>query len=424
MARGDKQTNREDKYTAKLEAMKVNAEERLKWIEEYAKEIEANKKKKKGSGEGGETTTTEGGGGSFTGTMPTVADWKGPEKSAHGQTGMRGRVAGTDKWNDLIVQVCKEKGGVNPVFVKAIMIQESAGEPTTRSSAGYYGLMQVKASEYGFDTGKLQKDTKYQIECGVEELIGKRNTYWLPWQKNPAKFRFGPEDMKKVELYQLAWFYVGYSNSGYGSSYPKGIKEIMEGLGYKITDPFLYSLPEKAQGGGGGGGNYATNFPGGVQGATISNGKVNAPPAQSRSDYRAKILAARKGYTGHQRLDASRFVSNLSGCTMMEAPEFIPFVELLYNTMKSQNLLTNGKMLVNSAYRPGDNDFHGCGMAIDIGVEGRSRARAYQIADMAYNLGFRAVQPGGGFVHIDIGPPGSWGDYAGYPPYKGPGSGP
>lgn len=412
MARGDKQTNREDKYSLKIEAMKLNAEERLKWIEEYSKEIEANKNKKKGSAEDGSGAAT--GEATFSGPLPTIADYKGPNKSATTRpsggsyrTSVHEAIKGSDKWNDKIVGWAKQHN-LHPMLMKLIMAIESGGDKDLRERGGNgVGLFQITPPNIDTpcDTGRLT-DADYNAEIFGKVIHNEKVKYF--------KVKTCKETAEK------------YNGGGaWARSYANMFEEMMKGFGFDANAPLTYVAVEGKSGAQtGGGGSFNTSFPGGVQGATIVNGKVNAPPAQNRGDYRTKILAARKGYTGHQRLDASRFVSNLGGCTMMEAPEFIPFVELLYNTMKAQNLLTNGKMLVNSAYRPGDNDFHGCGMAIDIGVEGRSRARAYQIADMAYNLGFRAVQPGGGFVHIDIGPPGSWGDYPGYPPYKGPGSGP
>lgn len=171
-------------------------------------------------------------------------------------------------------------------------------------------------------------------------------------------------------------------------------------------------------------------LPGGLKAAKMISGKVIPP---SGSAYSSTIAKARRsaGFNNYATLESSKYYSNLSGCTMMVAPEFKPFVDLIHENFRAKNLLKNGKIAINSAFRVKDpegtgydNNAHGWGGAIDIGVFGIKDALAK--ADICWALGFRNVQiggalkSGGGFIHVDIAPDlGGW-QYKPWPTYRGP----
>jgi hypothetical protein len=177
----------------------------------------------------------------------------------------------------------------------------------------------------------------------------------------------------------------------------------------------------------------STGLPGGLTSASISNGKVFTITG-SRGSYNSTISQARRisSSSQYKTLDENKYYKNLSGCTMMVAREFYPFVELIHENMRAKGLLNSGRLPVNSVLRikdPSgygyDNGAHGWGGAIDIGTYGVTDALSK--ADICWALGFRSVAIGGslddglGFVHVDISPGASW-NYEDYPDYKGPNS--
>lgn len=116
------------------------------------------------------------------------------------------RLAGTDRWNDIIYKVSKEEE-IDPVFVKCIMAIESAGTPGLTSKMNKngtydYGLMQVNSSwSSSFDMQRILTDNEYAIRCGIK--IIKR--------KIEAAERSG----KDATVHEVAWRYNGYSSQGY-----------------------------------------------------------------------------------------------------------------------------------------------------------------------------------------------------------------
>lgn len=82
--------------------------------------------------------------------MPTVAQYTAPDNyfdkiiNGNYQTGLKGKVAGTDKWNQHIKEQAA-KAGVNPLMVKVIMATESGGEHDSRPNPyNCVGLMQTE----------------------------------------------------------------------------------------------------------------------------------------------------------------------------------------------------------------------------------------------------------------------------------------
>ncbi len=117
---------------------------------------------------------------------------------------MKVRIAGTDKWNDLIYKVSMEEE-IDPVFVKCIMAIESAGNQNiinyNKNNTTDYGLMQVNTC-WGnrFDYNKMMSDPEYAIRSGIQVIK----------YKIDAAERAGNEPT----AFEVAWRYNGYSDMG------------------------------------------------------------------------------------------------------------------------------------------------------------------------------------------------------------------
>lgn len=171
--------------------------------------------------------------GNTPGGMPTAADYNGPENGAHGQKGLKSKIAGTDKWNTNILTVSNQRG-VNPVFVKVIMAIETGGAIQTKPNyAGAYGLMQVIKRDYNaskYDWNRMLTDVNYQINAGIDVILTKVK-----------------ESGGKTDIHSIASRYYGGKSNTYGDQ----TVQMYAGLGYNKSD----SVTSSATGGSGGGGN-------------------------------------------------------------------------------------------------------------------------------------------------------------------------
>lgn len=116
----------------------------------------------------------------------------------------RNRVAGTDKWNDLILKVSEEEE-VDPVFVKCIMTLESAGEQdlvcTNGNSTKDYGLMQINSTwESSFNFDEILSNPEYAIRAGIKVI--------------KIKIDSAIRNGKEPTVHEVAWRYNGYSEKG------------------------------------------------------------------------------------------------------------------------------------------------------------------------------------------------------------------
>ncbi|MEK1829029.1 transglycosylase SLT domain-containing protein [Priestia megaterium] len=127
------------------------------------------------AGTGEVTDDSSGGGGSLNGEMPTIDQYTGPDKyydeviGRNYQTGLKGKIKGTDKWNkDIKEQAAKV--GVNPLLVKVLMATESGGVHSSKPNAyNCVGLMQVQgqlANSLGLNWSKVKSDPVYNIYAG------------------------------------------------------------------------------------------------------------------------------------------------------------------------------------------------------------------------------------------------------------------
>lgn len=149
------------------------------------------------------------------------------------------RLAGTDRWNDIIYKVSKEEE-IDPIFVKCIMAIESAGVPGLTSKMNKngtydYGLMQVNSSwSSSFDMSRILTDNEYAIRCGIK--IIKR--------KIEAAERSG----KDATVLEVAWRYNGYSSQGYKYAVRlSGMYEAISGMSRNtlVRTSYVSELPSK-----------------------------------------------------------------------------------------------------------------------------------------------------------------------------------
>lgn len=98
---------------------------------------------------------------------------------------------------------------------------------------------------------------------------------------------------------------------------------------------------------------------------------------------------------------------------------YSPEAAKLFQILKMK--LNYNQMVIARGYEPDKNNTssHSIGIAMDIYVE--TAAEAIHVADTAFQIGVRSIAIGPKFVHIDAGPPASWG-YEGIPIYRGPGT--
>lgn len=391
----------EDDYKVKLDTLKEMSEERLSWLSIFNFGSD--------DGEGDPFSLS----GLLAGLMPGNSNeekaWNffaGKGFTAAGAAGVLGNLQQESNFNTTVVNkssgatgLCQWLGG-RLSYLKTFAKEK--GQPWDSIDLQLeYLWWELNGGE---STTKSVMDRKYG---GIEGLKNATDYKWAVECFEASFERSGADGMPQRERYA---------------------REFLEKFGGGNGSAAAGIIETVGSGSGGGG-----SLPGGLKAATITNGKVT-PPNASRSSYNSTIAQSRRksGFNNYATLESSKYYNNLSGCTMMVAPEFKPFVDLIHDNLRANNLLKNGKMPINSAYRVKnpekggyDNGAHGWGAAIDIGTFGTKDALAK--ADVCWALGFRAVAVGGslnagrGFVHVEIGPPGSW-SYSNYPKYTGPNS--
>lgn len=165
-------------------------------------------------------------------TMKTVADYKGPDQIGN-RAGIGSSIAGTDKWNSLMVKLGKEKG-IDPLFLKTIMAIESDGGekrtgPPLPNGDHAYGLFQIVPSmvDTTVDVNRLLEG-EYNMKKSIDIMLN---------EKGAAAKRNG----KKMSVAEMAHFWVGYLNSSYSLFYVELASKIYAGFGGDpdslITDP-------------------------------------------------------------------------------------------------------------------------------------------------------------------------------------------
>lgn len=168
-----------------------------------------------------------------------------------------------------------------------------------------------------------------------------------------------------------------------------------------------------------------------VVGPEIRGGLIIIPDENRARYYERRIMIGiQTKWADFVKLDENKFCHFTTKAINRYSPDAARCFYLLYERI--HNLLGIKRLQVVSGWRPpaiaSEEEIfspHMCGCAMDIGV--RSKEEAEQIADIAWDMGFRAIAIGGdflsgrGFVHIDPGPDnGGWS--LGHGIYRGPGS--
>lgn len=293
MAQKDKQTYNTEMYIKKIKAAKEVYAERKKFLQSFS----LKKTKEKPKEGGGEVAASSGAGGAnFNGEMPTVAQYTGPDNyfdkiiNGNYQTGLKGKVAGTDKWNQHIKEQAA-KAGVNPLMVKVIMATESGGEHDSRPNPyNCVGLMQTEKNitgELGLDFGKACNDPIYNIYVGCMILKEKHNYAGGVISRAADRYsRFKSQGYElKQNVHGIAWLYNGFSVPSNGSSkvttggyiYGNQVAEMYKGFG---RDPYVESILTLDVLSGGGAGGSSSSAGGKGTGGKWEYGKTFASGAE------------------------------------------------------------------------------------------------------------------------------------------------
>ncbi|ACK61847.1 TPA: N-acetylmuramoyl-L-alanine amidase [Bacillus cereus] len=270
MAQKDKQTYNIELYIKKIKAAKEVYAERKKFLEGFSL-----KKKKDKPEDGGGEVAASGGGGSvnFNGELPTVAQYTGPDvytdkllNGAFYQNGLKGKVAGTDQWNQHIKEQAA-KAGVNPLMVKVIMATESGGEhSSTPNPWNCVGLMQTEKDITGqlkLDFGRACSDPVYNIYVGCMILKFKHGYAGDVISRAGDKYsRYKSRGFElKQNVHGISWLYNGFSVPdsaadkllGGGYVYANQVAAMYKGFGRDAYTDTILTLDVLSGGSSGGG---------------------------------------------------------------------------------------------------------------------------------------------------------------------------
>lgn len=169
----------------------------------------------------GSSTPGAGGSKATVGNMNS-SSYKGPDTIA-GRAGFKGSLKGTDKWNDMMIKVGKEKG-IDPLFLKIIMAIESGGNeealgPWLDNGDRARGLFQIVPSKIGtsIDWNRLLEG-EYNMRKSADIFLV---------EKGDIAKRLG----KKMSVAEMARFWVGYSETDYSYTYQKWAIGLYAGFG-------------------------------------------------------------------------------------------------------------------------------------------------------------------------------------------------
>ncbi|UOE58078.1 transglycosylase SLT domain-containing protein [Cytobacillus oceanisediminis] len=472
MADKDKQQYNKDSYVKKLKEAKKSYEERKSYLKEFSLK---KKKKSSSSASGGEDTGVANI--QLHGEMPTIAKYKGPDNyydkiiGENYQTGLKAKLAGTDKWNDAIFEQAG-KAGVNPLLVKIIMATETGGKHSSKPNAyNCVGLMQVEydtAKSQGLSWDKVRNDPVYNIYAGCLVIKGKHNYVNSIIKNNGDRYRrYKSQGYElKPNVHGVAWLYNGFSVPSNGSSkvtsggyiYANQVAAMYKGFG---RDPFvdtaltLNSLGDIKVASSSASSSTARSL-GGPTMASIKSerdtetsfeaplrtkdeeeilflqqqsysyrvpvGKIKGNYFQAPDYIREKYVSDRKlsrlfaEKVDYAPLPSSEFI-HLSG---PQENYYAPEAQEVFSLLKAR--LGYRQLVVARGYEPlgeSNDSSHSIGIAMDIFAP--TAEEAIRIADTAWLLGVRSIAIGPKFVHVDVGPESVWG-YDNLAEYRGPGS--
>lgn len=168
------------------------------------------------------SATPDAPGSKATASLMDSSKYNGPDYIV-GRHGFVSDLKGTDKWNDLMIKVGKEKG-IDPLFLKVIMAIESAGD---EDALGKFlpdgdrarGLFQIVPS-------RVDTDLDWNRLLEGEYNMRKSADIFL-YEKGGAAKRNG----KKMSISEMARFWVGYSESDYSYAYQQWATTLYTGFG-------------------------------------------------------------------------------------------------------------------------------------------------------------------------------------------------
>lgn len=406
------------------------------------------------------------------GNMPTISQYQGPDQYFDQkigrvyQTGIKSKVAGTDKWNDEIIKQAG-KAGVNPLLVKVIMAVESGGEhDPTPNGSGYVGLMQVGqgiASATGLSWATIKSDPASNIYAGCVELKQKHE-YAQTVIKNAGSLYTKFKNMGyelKADVHGCAWLYNGFSvptqtsdkvHTG-GYVYANQIAAMYAGFGRNAhVDTALTlnvlqngSAPSLNSSGSGSTNNSVAPSARSLAASSTSAQELEldtTPDYYLRDDYNFSYkvpIGSMKGdnFKAPSYIRARYIQDRKLSALFAEKDEYAPlpdneFIHMgnIYENFYSpearsafislKNRLGYRQVIVSRGYDPnltGVETTHSIGIAMDIYAA--TPEEATLIADTAWLIGIRAIAIGPKFVHVDVGPEACW-NYDRLPAYRGP----
>ncbi|MGG1071154.1 transglycosylase SLT domain-containing protein [Priestia megaterium] len=480
MTKIDKKDYNRKQYIKKLSEGKDVYAKRKDFVANFS--LKKTKSTNESSNASGETS---GGGGSvqLNGEMPTVSQYQGPDNyydkliNGNYQTGLKNKIAGTDKWNKDIKEQCA-KAGVNPLLVKVIMATESGGNHSSKPNPwNCVGLMQVQgatAKSLGLNWDKVRNDPVYNIYAGCMVLISKHKYAGDIIRNNGSKYA-GYKNrgfVLKQNCHGVAWLFNGFSVPSGGSNkvttggyvYGNQIVAMLKGFGRDGNTDTVYSTDVL-----GGSGSSSSSNPSSTSTTTTTkassksimsimadetNTSINTDYPireplskeeeeflqKERFSYRVPIGYLKGNYFYPPKYLREKYVEdrklsdlfvNLTNYSPLPSNEFIHISgaqENFYSQEARQVFLLlkqrlgYKQMMITRGFEPEGNNnesSHSVGIAMDIYVD--SAKEAIRIADTAWLLGIRSIAIGPKFVHVDVGPESVWGyDKLGI--YRGPGT--
>ncbi|MFE4029160.1 transglycosylase SLT domain-containing protein [Priestia sp. YIM B13551] len=477
MATKTKQEYNKKRYIDILREGKKGYDERRDFLKEFSLKT---KKTTAATTTNGETSDSGGGSVVLNGDMPTISQYQGPDNyyddiiGKNYQTGLKGKLKGTDKWNkDIKEQAAKT--GVNPLLIKVLMATESGGSHSSNPNPwNCVGLMQVQgatAKSLGLNWDKVRNDPVYNIYAGcmvakskhkyAEDIIRNNGSKYASYKKRGYEL--------KANCHGVAWLFNGFSvptktsnkvTSG-GYVYGNQIVAMLKGFGRDGHKDTVYTTD--VLGGSGSSSSGSTSSSSGASAKaqaklsikdTSSEVEVTAdypireplteeeaafmqkeslsyqvPVGVVKGDYFRAPKSLRDTYVEDRK--QSKLFIELTNYAPLPTNEFIhlsgpqenyyaPEAREVFKLLR--NRLGYGQMVVTRGFEPlvdSNDSSHSVGIAMDIYAP--TAQEALRIADTAWLLGVRSIAIGPKFVHVDTGPEATWG-YDNLAIYRGPGT--
>lgn len=398
----------------------------------------------------------------LTGKMPTAAQYGGPDstkrvKGGVYQTGLKAKLAGTDKWNDKIHQYCTELKG-NPLLTKCIMATESGGNHSNKpNGSNCVGLMQIRyddAIAMKWDWNKVKNDPDYNLKCGIKWLKEKQD-YAARVIKNAGSHYQGFKRAgytAENNIRGCGWFYYGFTTADYtGLDNGLQIEAMYKGFGGNPNDTAHMTNVLGSSSGSSSSSSSSeskkekTISRASTETAEIITPSLTRPPLSEEekefliesvvtTEKTLQVLVNQYSitpptYERVQYMKDMEFSLDKTQLIPISNPDIIHIsgpVENLYqkNSVDAFLLLKRKlgfeKLMIVRGYDPNSSETsHAVGIAMDIFAS--TPFEALFIADTAWLAGFRAIAIGPKFVHVDTGPTCTW-HYEELPIYRGPGT--